>query len=206
MGVKDHVTATLTENTEHAPVDPTKACLSDGQITELAHIALNVEKYFGYPVDIEWGLLGGKFVLLQSRARCVVWICGARHGGGADGGDRAVEAAGDGGRGRERRWSAEIWIVHNLSETLGGSNAADVGHHARFMAGNGGFREMYKDFGAIGRAGGCATKGFLELICGRIYVDAKPGGADCSGKGCRSSTITRRCWPIRGSWRAADGV
>ena len=41
--------------------------LSDDQITELCTLALRVEDHYETPQDIEWGLEGGKFYLLQAR-------------------------------------------------------------------------------------------------------------------------------------------
>lgn len=41
--------------------------LSDFAIRELAHNGLQVEKYYGYPQDIEWTYYQGKFYFLQSR-------------------------------------------------------------------------------------------------------------------------------------------
>lgn len=41
--------------------------LSDQQIVELATIICRLEKYFGFPVDVEWGLYDNKFYILQSR-------------------------------------------------------------------------------------------------------------------------------------------
>ena len=44
--------------------------MTDAQIQELAKISMNIEKFFGKPVDIEWGLADGTFSLLQSRPNC----------------------------------------------------------------------------------------------------------------------------------------
>ncbi len=45
----------------------TKQTLSDTQIVDLAVIGKKIEKHFDYPQDIEWGIVGSKFVILQSR-------------------------------------------------------------------------------------------------------------------------------------------
>lgn len=41
--------------------------LSDTQIFELSELILKVERHFGFPVDIEWALLGNTFHIVQSR-------------------------------------------------------------------------------------------------------------------------------------------
>ncbi len=44
-----------------------KQVLSDNEIIELAELVLQIEKVFGYPVDIEWATENGRFKLLQAR-------------------------------------------------------------------------------------------------------------------------------------------
>jgi phosphohistidine swiveling domain-containing protein len=41
--------------------------LSDEQIAELAAIGLRIEEHYGFPQDIEWGLVDGRFAVLQAR-------------------------------------------------------------------------------------------------------------------------------------------
>ena len=41
--------------------------LSDGQIKELGNLVSRIEKYFGFPVDVEWTVSDGKLYILQSR-------------------------------------------------------------------------------------------------------------------------------------------
>lgn len=41
--------------------------LSENQILELAKLGIIVEKYFGFPCDIEWAYEDGKFYIVQSR-------------------------------------------------------------------------------------------------------------------------------------------
>jgi pyruvate,water dikinase len=42
-------------------------CLNDQQIKKLAKLVLDIEKHYGFPCDIEWGLEDGQFFILQSR-------------------------------------------------------------------------------------------------------------------------------------------
>ncbi|MCD6464215.1 PEP/pyruvate-binding domain-containing protein [Candidatus Woesearchaeota archaeon] len=45
-----------------------KACVSDGEVLELARIGMGIEKYYGRPMDIEWAIdKKGKIYILQSR-------------------------------------------------------------------------------------------------------------------------------------------
>lgn len=46
---------------------PGAQVLIETQILELSRIVLNIEKLFGFPVDIEWVYRGGKFFIVQSR-------------------------------------------------------------------------------------------------------------------------------------------
>ncbi len=41
--------------------------LSDAQIIELSKLVVTIEAHYGFPVDIEWALEGGKFYITQSR-------------------------------------------------------------------------------------------------------------------------------------------
>ncbi len=41
--------------------------LNAAQVDEVARLGMKIEKYFGFPVDIEWVFANGKFSLLQSR-------------------------------------------------------------------------------------------------------------------------------------------
>jgi pyruvate,water dikinase len=51
-----------------ATEDQQRACLTPQQLAELGALGARVARYYeGYPQDIEWGLAGGKFYLLQSR-------------------------------------------------------------------------------------------------------------------------------------------
>lgn len=44
-----------------------KQKLSNEQVIELAKICKNIEKHYGFPCDIEWGMVGGVFYIVQSR-------------------------------------------------------------------------------------------------------------------------------------------
>ncbi len=44
-----------------------KQKIDGSQISELAEICTNIEKHYGFPCDIEWGMEAGKFYIVQSR-------------------------------------------------------------------------------------------------------------------------------------------
>ena len=44
-----------------------RAKLSDPELIELLHIGTRIERHYGAPQDIEWGLADGRFYLLQTR-------------------------------------------------------------------------------------------------------------------------------------------
>ena len=141
--------------------DPTAPSLSPEQLAELADICLRLEKWTGYPLDIEWGLVNGEFALLQSRpiqgleaAKQVEPLRQAEI-------KRLRELAG-----KTRR----IWVTHNLDETLRFPTPLTWDVVSHFMSGAGGFGLLYQKLGYRPSAEVC-TRGFLERVGGRIYAD-----------------------------------
>ncbi|MEP7313936.1 MAG: phosphoenolpyruvate synthase [Pseudomonadota bacterium] len=63
----------LVTTIETPPADRTRFSLDDRQVMELARFALTIEKHYGRPMDIEWGLDGadGKLYILQARPETV---------------------------------------------------------------------------------------------------------------------------------------
>jgi pyruvate,water dikinase len=158
IGEKTHVIAALGDSGRRAA---DAACLSDEQIRELAEISMRVERFFGHPVDIEWGLAGGTFALLQSRAIRGLEVVEDVEIGRKEEIHRLRELAAKG---------RKVWVLHNLSETLPTPTPLTWDIVGRFMTGSGGFGKMYRDFG-YQPSGDVMESGFLDLICGRIYAD-----------------------------------
>lgn len=135
--------------------------LSPVQIHELCRLGREVEAHFGVPSDIEWGLCEGEFAVLQTRAI------------------RGLDVLADAERGRQEEIARlqtladgkpAVWVVHNLAETLPAPTPLTWSLIRKFMSGRGGFGRLYKKLGY--RPSGLVDReGFLELICGRIYVD-----------------------------------
>ena len=133
--------------------------LTQAQVDELAQLGLKIEKYFGFPVDIEWGYANGAFSLLQSRR-----IRGLDIGidvpvARADEIERLKKIAGT-----EKR----TWAVHNLGETMTAPTPLTWDFMGRFMN-FGGFIDLYKHLGFI-PSKRVLQEGFLELICGKVYA------------------------------------
>lgn len=143
------------------PSNPDAPSLNEQQIAELCALALRVEKHFGRPLDLEWGLADGEFALLQARP-----IRGLDVLADVDVGRRAeIE--------RLRRLcggARRVWVIHNLAETARAPTPLTWDILRRFMSGGGGFGRMYRDFG-YRPTREVLDDGFLELICGRVYAD-----------------------------------
>ncbi|HUT58246.1 MAG TPA: PEP/pyruvate-binding domain-containing protein [Phycisphaerae bacterium] len=161
LGSKGYVVAALGGG-RGAERDPNAASLTDEQIGEVGRIAMEVEEYFGFPVDIEWGLADGRFSLLQSRAIRGLDVARDVEVGRREEVDRLRQLASGNGK---------VWIVHNLSETLEAPTPLTWDIIRVFMRGAGGFGQMYRDFG-YRPSRRVIEEGFLELICGRVFADA----------------------------------
>jgi len=147
----------------HRPEGVDGPALTPDEVRELGELGGKVEAHFGLPCDIEWGLADGKLVLLQSRPIRGLDVLEDVEVGRHAEIERLAQLA-DGER--------VVWVAHNLSETLAAPTPLtwDIVRH--FMSGSGGFGLMYRDFGYRPSEQVC-RKGFLELICGRVYVDPR---------------------------------
>lgn len=137
--------------------------LTPEQVREIAEVGLKVKRHFGHDCDIEWGIADGKVALLQSRAIRGLDELEDMEECRQEEIERLRELAAG-----ERR----VWVAHNLAETLPAPTPLTWDIIRHFMSGDGGFGLMYRDFGYRPSAE-VRTNGFLELICGRIYVDPR---------------------------------
>ena len=158
IGHKAHAVWALGEAHQR---DADAASLTDQQLQQLAGICLDVEKFFGRPMDIEWGWADGSFALLQARPIRGLEVTEDVEIGRMEEIHRLREMAGN---------DRKVWVLHNLTETLPAPTPLtwDIVRH--FMSGDGGFGKMYRDFG-YRPSDDIRRNGFLELICGRIYAD-----------------------------------
>jgi len=157
IGRKDHVIPAAGDTPEP---DSDLPSLTDEQIHEIARIAMSVEDLFGFPVDMEWGLAGGRFALLQARgirpsqSRLRELLLESVRS--------ALRAEVKAGRGP--------WVLHNLSETLAHPTPLTWSVQQRFMSGGGGFGAMYKVAGFV-PGESVRTGGAVSLIAGKVYMD-----------------------------------
>ncbi|HUW56573.1 MAG TPA: PEP/pyruvate-binding domain-containing protein [Planctomycetota bacterium] len=160
LGKKVHA-FTAMEETGRDVSATTEFSLSDDEVRAIAELALEVEEYFGYPVDLEWGVAGGEIALLQARAIRGLDVARDMDVGRKEEIERLKALASD------RR---KVWVVHNLGETLRAPTPLTWDITRQYMSGDGGYGRMYQDFGHQ-PSERVRRDGSLELICGCIYVD-----------------------------------
>lgn len=145
------------------PAKSDEPALTHQQLHELAELGRRVAAHFACPCDIEWGLANGEFALLQSRPIRGLDVLRDVEAGRSAEIERLRALAGG-----ER----VVWVAHNLGETLPAPTPLTWDIVREFMSGAGGYGLMYRDFGYRPSRRVCSD-GFLELICGRIYVDPR---------------------------------
>jgi pyruvate,water dikinase len=146
---------------ERRPGAASGTCLTDDQALEVVRMGLGVERHFGSPMDIEWGLADGRFVLLQSRPIRGLEVLRAL----PEIREQEIERLRGLSSGRKRA----AWALHNLAETLPAPTPLTwdiLGR--RFMTD--GFVRLYRDLGFV-PSERVEREGFLELVAGKIYAD-----------------------------------
>jgi pyruvate,water dikinase len=137
------------------------ACLTDGQLADLAQLGRKVEALFGGPRDVEWALAGGKLWLLQARP---ITTGGPREREEL----RQKEVA-------QLRAKAEpagtVWSRFNLSEILPAPTPMTWAVVRRwYMSGAGGFGQSFHDLG-YDPDPALNEEGIFDLVCGRPYCN-----------------------------------
>ena len=139
-----------------------KPCLTSHDVLGLWKLGKRVADHFNAPQDIEWAIHDGKLFLLQSRPITT---------------QPEIEAAEAVLIATQKRLSQELsagrgpWVLHNLAETLPHPTPLTWSVIRRFMSGLGGYGVMYRQAG-FEPAPIIDREGFLELVAGRIYMDA----------------------------------
>jgi pyruvate,water dikinase len=149
---------------DEQPVEATRRrlpCLRSKDVYRLWQLGRRVADHFGSPQDIEWALHAGEIYLIQSRP---ITTCGSaqQHQALIDATQKILRQQLAAGRGP--------WALHNLAETLPHPTPLTWSTIQRFMSGNGGFGEMYRQAG-FEPSPAVAQEGFLQVIAGRIYMD-----------------------------------
>ena len=150
--------------------------LTDAQLKELTHLGLRVETHYGHPMDIEWALADGQFVLLQSRhittsPTSITHLNQAHSIPEVD--KKAIEKVRQAeiqileARAEEQ---GTVWCHHNLAEVLPAPLPMTWEIMKKFMSGAGGLGKAYRGLGFY-PSERVNTEGILDLICGRIYVN-----------------------------------
>ena len=147
--------------------------LTDVQLKELTQLGMRVETYYGQPMDIEWALADGQFVLFQSRY-ITASITHLNQGPSIPEVDKeSVE--------RIRQEEIQIlearaeepetiWCHHNLAEVLPSPLPMTWEIMKKFMSGAGGLGKGYRGLGFY-PSERVNNEGILDLICGRVYVN-----------------------------------
>ena len=150
--------------------------LTDAQLKELTQLGRQVETYYGQPMDIEWALADGQFVLLQSRyittsVEPVTHLSQTHSISEAD--KESVEKVRQEeiqlleGRADEQ---GTVWCHHNLAEVLPAPLPMTWEILKKFMSGAGGLGKAYQGLGFY-PSERVNNEGILDLICGRVYVN-----------------------------------
>jgi pyruvate,water dikinase len=161
---REMVTATGVSEVASAQQDVSS--LTDTQLKKLTQLGMQVEAHYGQPMDIEWALADGQFVLLQ-----------ARHVTVRDTASKASkETVEELRQGEIQILEARaephgtVWCHHNLAEVLPTPLPMTWGIMKTFMSGAGGLGKAYRGLGFY-PSGRLDDEGILDLICGRIYVN-----------------------------------
>ena len=152
--------------------------LTDAQLKELAQLGMQVETYYGQPMDIEWALADGQFILLQSRhITTSPTSITPRRRELCSRSSETEAAALEKVRQEEIRIleghaevDGTVWCHHNLAEVLPAPLPMTWGIVKEFMSGAGGLGKAYRGLGFHPSAR-VNNDGILDLICGRIYVN-----------------------------------
>jgi len=159
--------------------------LTSEQLKELTQIGLRIENHYGQPMDLEWALADGEFVLLQ--ARYITTSVSS---------SEAVTLGKHPSKNPLRKFSmtsesesveqlrqrevqglkactdphGTVWCHHNLAEVLPAPLPMTWSIISKFMSGVSGLGEAYRGLGFY-PSKRVDSEGILDLICGRIYVN-----------------------------------
>ena len=146
---------------------------------ELCSLALRLEGEWGEPLDLEWGVADSRVWLLQARPTGAGGVGAGGVGAGDEWGsaeemvERRLRELGEAGR--------EIWVRHNLADSLPNPTPLSLELWRQFLSPQGGYGQLYRALGyrpARGVAGGS----LIEAIGGGVYLDAgQLPGWSCRG-------------------------
>ncbi len=140
-----------------------KRSLNAAQVLKLWELGRHAATHFRVPQDIEWAFHNDELFILQTRNITTLGDAAAYeeclHNTRTE-----LKAALENERGP--------WVTHNIAETLPHPTPLTWSFIRRFMSGEGGYGNMYRQAGFVPAPIACA-EGFLTLIAGRPYMDLK---------------------------------
>ena len=150
--------------------------LTEVQLKALTQLGLRVEKHYGQPMDIEWALADGAFVLLQARYITTPssFTEPSEH---THPSPEVAEESFENLRQAEIHLlkiytdaHGTVWCHHNIAEVLPAPLPMTWSVIRRFMSGSGGLGKAYRSLGFY-PSKRVDSEGILDLVCGRIYVN-----------------------------------
>ena len=161
---------------EVLPAEQDVPSLTDVQLKELTQLGMQVETFYGKPMDIEWAFADAQFVLLQARHITIPVTATTSF-------ERVHPTTGTDTESVEKLRQEEIqkleaytethgtvWCHHNLAEVLPAPLPMTWAIVKEFMSGTGGLGKAYRGLG-FHPSKRVDSEGTLDLICGRIYVN-----------------------------------
>ena len=161
---------------EVLPAQQDAPSLTDVQLTELTQLGMQVETFYGKPMDIEWAFADAQFVLLQARhitTPVPVTTSSARVHPTSGTDTESVEKLRQEEIQKLEAYSethGTVWCHHNLAEVLPAPLPMTWAIVKEFMSGTGGLGKAYRGLG-FHPSKRVDSEGTLDLICGRIYVN-----------------------------------
>ena len=139
--------------------------LTDAQLKALTQLGMRVETDYGQPMDIEWALADGQFVLLQSRHITTP----PKSEVAKEAVEKVRQAEIQILEARARDYDT-VWCHYNLAEVLPTPLPMTWAVMKEFMSGTGGLGKAYRGLG-FHPSEHVDNEGILDLICGRVYVN-----------------------------------
>ena len=140
--------------------------LSDEKLIQLYTIGVQVENLYEQPMDVEWALAGGKFLLLQARPITVQTQAGPHSNEETQQLIQSEISSLD----RIADGKNTIWSHHNIAEVLPAPLPMTWAIIKDFMSGQGGLGKAYRSLG-FHPSKHVDQNGILDIICGRIYIN-----------------------------------
>ncbi len=145
--------------------DRRRCCLTSQYLEDLRQLGQRAQGQAGEARDLEWAIADGRAWLLQSRAITTLDAARSRRDAQVRVRSKVEQAL------REDRGP---WVMHNLAETVPRPTPLTWSVLREFMSGSGGYGRLYRDLG-FEPSPSVETRGALDLIGGRIYLDLSRG-------------------------------